>query len=369
MSARKQRSGFTLVELLVVITIIGMLVALLLPAVQNAREAGRRAQCINNLKNVTLAIQNFESGKQRFPGWREHLGMAYNASGQPTQTQVKASWMFMILPQLDRNDLYRAHSKNPENLDQTWLGLPTIPGQNNTLQIAICPSDPPETAGGAPLAYAVNAGAPDRVLSDEDMAMGYAADSPANGLFHDGDPFFSPSSAAGPNKQPLKPKKIVKSGTSYVSSNDGSATTIMLAERVEARDWTDTGSVGNGQVNPFDPFQNVPGEMLTGVCWIPMPPGANPPSSDFNINGIRPALATTDKNTNYHDVRPSSQHPGGVIVSFVDGHVTFLNETIDYMTYAQLMTPNGRRAVLYNGVNEQPAPLTATLNETDYAGN
>eukprot|EP01136_Pigoraptor_vietnamica_P035091 Opistho-1_new@99872 len=127
MSARKQRTGFTLVELLVVITIIGMLVALLLPAVQNAREAGRRAQCLNNMKNVTLALQNFESGKQRFPGLREHLGIPN--TGMSSNQQIKASWAFMILPQLDRNDLYRAYTKKtPEDVnDFPYLGNPAIP--------------------------------------------------------------------------------------------------------------------------------------------------------------------------------------------------------------------------------------------------
>lgn len=358
MSARRHRSGFTLVELLVVITIIGMLVALLLPAVQNAREAGRRAQCINNLKNVTLALQNFESSKQRFPGWREHLGFAKNSSGVENQTQIKASWAFMILPQLDRNDLYRAHSKNPENMDTTWIGSPLIPGQDQTLQILMCPSDPAESTGGAQLSYAVNAGAPDRLITDQQLLPSVSADLAANGVFHDGDPYFGAD----------KVKKVVKSNSSYVSANDGSATTIMLAERVESRNWTDTGSV-NGQANPFDPNQTLPGEVFTGVCWIPyLPQETSPPSPEFNINGIKPPFAETDKNPNYHDVRPSSQHPGIVIVSFVDGHVTSLNETIQYSVYAQLMTPNGRRAKKFNGTNEIDAPLTTTLNESDFAG-
>ena len=71
---RGRRWGFTLVELLVVITIIGMLTALLLPAVQNAREAGRRATCNNNQHQLSIAMQNFESAKQYFPGFHQQRG-------------------------------------------------------------------------------------------------------------------------------------------------------------------------------------------------------------------------------------------------------------------------------------------------------
>jgi len=353
-----------LVELLVVITIIGMLVALLLPAVQNAREAGRRATCINNLKNITLATQNFESSKQRFPGWREHLGIP--TQGMSANQQVKASWAFMILPQLDRNDLYRAYTKKaPENPNDFFLGNPPIP--NESLEIMSCPSDPPSETGGAPTSYAVNAGVPDRRLSSEDAAMGISGDSAANGVFHDADPFFGPGSAVGPNGQPMKPKKLVKLNTSSVSANDGTATTIMFAERVEARKWTDVGAPAPAT----DPSQSVLGEHYTGVCWMPVVQSDLPsPATDYEINGIKPPFGVTDMNVTsqrYHDVRPSSQHPGIVIVSFVDGHVTTLNETIPYLVYSQLMTPNGNRAVNCDDPTRDVAfRLNQPLNEDEY---
>ena len=80
-----KKQGFTLVELLVVITIIGMLVSMLLPAVQSAREAGRRNTCLNNQKNLTLATQNYESARGAFPGYvnrvvNPHLGQSVAAS-------------------------------------------------------------------------------------------------------------------------------------------------------------------------------------------------------------------------------------------------------------------------------------------------
>jgi prepilin-type N-terminal cleavage/methylation domain-containing protein/prepilin-type processing-associated H-X9-DG protein len=370
MSARKQRTGFTLVELLVVITIIGMLVALLLPAVQNAREAGRRAQCLNNMKNVTLALQNFESGKSRFPGLREHLGIA--TAGQNQGRQVKASWAFMILPQLDRNDLYRAYTKKaPEDAnDFFYLGNPPIPTE--TLAIMICPSDPPQSAGGTPLSYGANAGVPDRRITAQGIAKDFTADSPANGVFHDADPFFSQNSAVNPgNGKPNNPKKLVQMNTSAISANDGSATTILLAERVEARNWTDTGAENANTPNPFDGTQTMLAEQYTGVCWMPV--GQLPaPATDYNINGIKPPLPDPDTDTakRYHDVRPSSRHPGGVLVSFVDGHGTFLAEDIAYPIYAQLMTPNGSRAVNCDdpsGANTD-FRMTTPLNESDYGG-
>ena len=80
MQARKNRAGFTLVELLVVIAIIGTLIGLLLPAVQTAREAARQAACCNNLKQIGLALANFESTKNRFPPARGLVEMKGNTS-------------------------------------------------------------------------------------------------------------------------------------------------------------------------------------------------------------------------------------------------------------------------------------------------
>ena len=96
---RPVRRAFTLVELLVVIAIIGTLVGLLLPAVQTAREAGRRASCTNNLKQVGLAIANYEQAKKVYP------------SGRDTRDQLGVSWAFRLLPFLEQTQIHDAFVK------------------------------------------------------------------------------------------------------------------------------------------------------------------------------------------------------------------------------------------------------------------
>jgi prepilin-type N-terminal cleavage/methylation domain-containing protein len=128
------RFGFTLVELLVVIAIIGILIALLLPAVQAAREAARRSQCTNNLKQIGLASLNFESSKKHFPT----TGFAYNGygagvagpNGQPNVRSKAAaenlSWGYQILPFMEENNLFDLRSTaglTPETLSEPVEGM------------------------------------------------------------------------------------------------------------------------------------------------------------------------------------------------------------------------------------------------------
>ncbi|MFN7841846.1 MAG: DUF1559 domain-containing protein, partial [Pirellula sp.] len=105
-----RRRGVTLVELLVVIAIIGVLVGLLLPAVQAAREAARRLQCQNHLKQIGLAFINHESAYRRYPSggwgyqWQGYSDIASGSLGQP------GSWTYSILPFLEQEPLYRTGS-------------------------------------------------------------------------------------------------------------------------------------------------------------------------------------------------------------------------------------------------------------------
>ena len=144
------RTAFTLVELLVVIAIIGILIGMLLPAVQQVREAARRTACMNNARQLTLAMLNYESAYQLFPTGVSHTD-AGNARGAPViprpsnpNRSREQGWGMIILPFMEQNNLYDLLKNETNNWDDSWYLKLDANGQplaSNIIPAFICPSD------------------------------------------------------------------------------------------------------------------------------------------------------------------------------------------------------------------------------------
>jgi prepilin-type processing-associated H-X9-DG protein len=349
--------------LLVVISIIGMLAALLLPAVQNAREAGRRATCVNNQRQLGLATINYEGSNNAFPGYRDV--QAVFEKGTKNALARPVGWMFQLTPFMDRNDIYGTYGNAAEDTPAKFKLRPPDLG----LQIATCPSDaqigtkspwPSAETGEPPKSfnsYVCNAGMLDL---DQSGAVGKVRDPQPNGVFFDRFPYLdnlgsnAHAQSGGPVGAvfPSPDVKLVTMTTSYLTSGDGATTTLMLSENADCGNWIESG------------------ESMVGFNWYPSSDQDQSPvaiSEVARINGqvgqrlSAAALGLQDQ----HFARPSSFHPGGVVVVFCDGHTTFLNDTIDYGVYGQLMSSRGKFTVAPDG-SPVPDGYKQPLDEGSY---
>lgn len=292
--------AFTLIELLVVISIIALLIALLLPAVQSAREAARRAQCVNNLKQIGLALHNYESLNRVFP---PGYVSAYQADG--TDIGPGWGWASMLLPQMEQKPLFESLNFN--------LAIEHTSNQSSRLtRVAgfLCPSDtvPPSwwamvrTASGVPT---------ERICE--------VAPSNTVGVYGTSDPgmdgdglFFRDSQVA------------------LRDITDGTSLTLAVGERSHSLgEATWVGSVTNAVLFPvnndgvgYPRAEGGPG-MILGHAGGRLGPGD--PNGEVN---------------QFH-----SRHAGGVNFLFADGHVSFLKTTMAYKTFRALATRAGAEVI------------------------
>ena len=347
-----RRPGFTLVELLIVIAIIGTLMALLLPAIQGARERARQTQCSNNLGQLGKAIQTHVTSSKNgvFPGWMQlqklqQEARAYHASTANADAPI--SWAARLLPHLDQSALW-----DQLRTDNSGNGFFDNPAP--VLEVFVCPSDEIPVSQGGRLTYVANAGSLDFAVGSN-----YVGGAKANGVFSNlvDDPSatvrFGADIKDGANTTMLFSENIHKDdGTtgppsSWVWSQhwlNDTLTDHAQTEQVYGMVWVFNGNEGQGvsklpTETAFQPFNR---DNRTGAAL-------NDPYVTALGSGPTAGVAFR---------RPASSHREVFLAVFVGGNTRNISETLDYRVYQQLLTSNGAKAV-------DPVSNTPEVNPVD----
>ncbi len=308
-------SGFTLIELLVVISIIGLLIGMLLPAVQAAREAARRMECQNKIKQIALAFANFDSQQNRYPPANMH-------------SPVYTSWVPFIMPFIEQANLEKTY-----DYTQHWPYAANAAVIKTEIPLFYCPSSPPhgfnigskndKKMGQVSWTAAVSDYRPCGAIKEELISLGYVP--PVNDVRG----AMTKKTAALKALEPSNKDDIPYVSNSVREITDGTSNTLLIAESAGQPDlWLAHGTKGtgysdhNGWADQGSSILDVEGSTYDGVT----------------TTGPCPMNATNKKNM-------YSFHPGGVNAGFADGSVHFLSETMTMWTLGALITRNGGEIV------------------------
>ncbi|MGA2700282.1 MAG: DUF1559 domain-containing protein [Isosphaeraceae bacterium] len=312
-TVRSRHPAFTLIELLVVIAIIAVLISLLLPAVQSAREAARRAQCVNNLKQLALAVMNYESANNAFPaaGFDCYCETPGTVNNGP-------SWLVAICPQMEQSQIYNAY-----NFSITWRSYPNITVTNAQIDSLICPS---ETVPDRTPLQSWYTSAPIPVPATVPFLQGHTTYAGCSGIYCSD---YLSSGQNGPQTLAdpcyatfAATEKGVIVGDNKItiaSITDGTSNTFMLGE-------TAIGTLTTKSAEPFNQlhlrFWQVDswywGEF---DCEYPINAYKRVPYQTFPVLYILPGDWVPAEGA-------SSFHPGGANFAFCDGSVKFIKESI-----------------------------------------
>jgi prepilin-type N-terminal cleavage/methylation domain-containing protein/prepilin-type processing-associated H-X9-DG protein len=339
----QRRKGFTLIELLVVIAIIAVLIALLLPAVQSAREAARRSQCVNNLKQIGLAIHNYHSVNDALPpggasGYDKNRNNGNWVGGPPQNFSMKAR----LLPYMEQQQMYNALNFN---VTAVW-GTDSGPGNsvdgeplNRTVSMAkvngfVCPSDGNIPGGTVP----------------QGQGVSYANNLGLN-RYNSGWQSSGPTSTLGDDTAITKPR-------TFATITDGTSNTAMFSEWIKGKGANQVfglNTVWNAnnplQKIPFAQTGNPPNQQIATLCQ-----NNKDATNTWDFKGEIWLLHDSGRGGGYYHimtpnkkscwsggvvdtaVAASSNHPGGVNVLMIDGSVKFIKDTVSQLTWFALST-------------------------------
>ncbi len=303
-----KRRGFTLIELLVVIAIIAILIALLLPAVQQAREAARRTQCKNNMKQIGLALHNYHDAHLVFPpsstsGFGAGVWNYPTATGPSDPAIHLHSFASLILPYLDNANVYNAIDYSLSSLDPANQAM-----ASQVLSFYRCPTYSGQTYSTDPL-YTTTVGF-DKFAIRNYVAMGAVSVLGLSGVI------------------PAEGVMYPGSASSFRDITDGTSNTIMVAESREENSsvWID-GTTAAVVARWTDLMSVTFTGNSVAINYTPYFPGGVFPNSIGQAYG------------------PSSQHTGGAHHLLGDGSVHFLSDSLDVNLYDSLTTRSGGEVV------------------------
>jgi prepilin-type N-terminal cleavage/methylation domain-containing protein/prepilin-type processing-associated H-X9-DG protein len=328
--------GFTLVELLVVMAIIGVLIALLLPAVQAAREAARRLDCRNNLKQIGLAMHNYHSVYNTFPPGRlvtqvDYQGHCYSAYAH-------------LLPYLEANTLFAQidFNANPEDAVNAVA-------MNQTIPYFLCPSDQHNKLQGnnAVHNYPLSTG------TTYPVSPRNANGTPVTGIFFENSRVRLADITDGSSQTVCVSETVLAEGGPTTWDGVSPTNGFVLTRGNDNKDNTNNGPA----LTDYASQCSGAGLMLQqtrGSRWLYGAPGHSMYNhmrtpNDFGVDcrGGNPHSTATDvlwRNLSLN-VTAHSRHPGGVQALFCDGHVQFVSNSIDLQTWQSLGTRAGSEVV------------------------
>ena len=296
-----KRSAFTLVELLVVIAVIALLVAVLIPSTNMAREAARRAQCLSRQRDLTAAMSVYNGANNGLPGYVNQLG----------STPIH-SWAVAVFPNIGENKRYELVMKSsPTNAE---VAQATVP-----LAALLCPSDYPKENGR--LNYVVNCGPVEENAIDGEDASHYI-------LFND----RRRSSYSSVNSILMAVNKKVK----IEEIPDGMSSTVLLSENVDAGSWYER--TPNWWLE-YDNVSNNARKLLTQGVFTRDADAVRELGFIWSLQNARYFPNSLDGL-----VRPSSKHPGTFVVAFADGSAKPINNDITQLEWAQAACPDDAKA-------------------------